>query len=421
VSYKAFKFLLKPNTAQEQTLVKWMGASRWIWNHCLKLNQDTYKETKKFVFKHEMINQLPKLKNQHEWLKEIPSQALQQRCMDLDSAIQRVWKQGNGFPKFKSRHVEHHNTLRIPQSNGHHINPRKKQIKIPKMGWVNWKRHRPLEGKLKSITIKRENDRWWCVCLCELPDSSVRENAIDDEAVGIDLGLKEFAITSDGEAFDTPKIYRKKQKKLSRQQRVLSRRKKGSANREKARKKLNRTHYKIKNQRKDFTHKISSQITKDYVFVAVEDLNIKGMAKNRKLAKSIADQGWATFVNQLEYKSKLNGGCTVKIDRWAPSSKTCSSCGNKQNMPLQIREYQCDSCGFVIDRDINAAINIKRWGIDKINRCGTHQIYACGDTNDGEKAMAFSPSCIVEAGKIPCIWRGSCDVFRLAVVHLNTS
>ncbi|MFW5879867.1 MAG: RNA-guided endonuclease InsQ/TnpB family protein [bacterium] len=389
MSYKSFKFLLRPNEEQEQTLVKWMGSTRWIWNYYLNLNKEKYNETKKFLFKHEMITQIPNLKKQNEWLKELPSQALQQRCIDLDMAIQRVWKQGNGFPKFKSKNIEHHNTLRITQTNGQ-INPRKKQIKIPKMGWVNWKRYRPLEGKLKSITIKKENNLWWCICLCELPDSSVCYNATHDEVVGIDLGLKEFAITSDGEIFDTPKIYRKKQKRLRRQQRQMAKKKKGSKNREKARKKLNKTHYKIKCQRNDFTHKASSQITNDYLFIAVEDLNIRGMMKNRKLSKSIADQGWSMFVNQLIYKSKLNGGCTVKIDRFAPSSKTCSSCGNIQDMPLNIRTYECPRCGVETNRDINAAINIKNWGIDEINRCGTHRIYACGDTNDGGQLYDWS-------------------------------
>ena len=379
--FKAFKFRLKPSKEQEQQLIEWVGASRWLWNYYLKLNQDTYERTKKFVFKHEMITSLPELKKENEWLKKIPSQALQQKCMDLDVAIQRVWKQGNGFPKFKSKHIEHHNTFRITQTNGH-IKPTKTQIQIPKMGWVKWKRYRPLEGKLKNITIKQENGYWWCVCLCDIGDISQITQANEDQLIGIDLGLKEFAITSDGEVFETPKLYRSKQKKLKRKQQILARRKKGSANREKARKALNKQHYRIKCQRQDFTHKASTAITKQYSFVAVEDLNIRGMVKNRHLAKAISDQGWAMFVEQLVYKSKMNGGNIVKIGRFKPSSKTCSSCGNIKDMPLHIRTYECE-CGLTLDRDINAAINIKNW-------CGTHRIYACGDTADGEKAIDFS-------------------------------
>lgn len=386
--YKAFKFRLEPNKEQEQQLVEWAGMSRWVWNHFLNLNKSTYEKTTKFVFKQEMITSLPNLKKENEWLKEIPSQALQQKCMDLDVAIQRVWKQGNGFPKFKSKHIERNNSFRITQTNGH-IKPTKTQIQIPKMGWVKWKKHRPLEGKLKNITIKQENGYWWCVCLCDIGDVKQIKEAPESQLVGIDLGLKEFAITSDGEIFETPKIYRKKQKKLKRKQQVLARRKKGSANRNKARKALNKQHYKIKCQRRDFTHKASSSIAKNYLFIAVEDLNIQGMKKNKHLAKAISDQGWAMFVDQLQYKSKINGGLTVKINRFAPSSKTCSSCGNIQPMPLHIRTYEC-SCGLTLDRDINAAINIKNWGKDEINRCGTHRIHACGDTTNGEKAIDFS-------------------------------
>lgn len=383
--YKAFKYRLKPNKEQEQQLMEWVGASRWIWNWCLETNKAEYEKTKRFIFRYDLKVQIPKLKKEHEWLKQIPSQALQNRVLDFSDALKRVWKQGNGFPRFKSRHIEHHNTFRIDQvktSNGGHIKPTKTQIQIPKMGWVKWKKHRPLEGKLKNITIKQENGYWWCICLCDIGDEEQISQAPEDQLIGIDLGLKEFAITSDGEVFETPKLYRKKQKKLKRKQQILSRRKKGSKNREKARRALNKQHYKVKCQRQDFTHKASTAIAKQYSFMAVEDLNISGMKKNKHLAKAISDQGWAMFVNQLQYKSKLNGGCIVKIGRFKPSSKTCSSCGNIQPMPLNIRTYEC-SCGLTLDRDHNAAINIRNWGRDEINRCGTHRIYACGDTTDG--------------------------------------
>jgi len=395
---RAYKFLLEPNILQEQTLVKWLGTGRFVWNHMLESNIKRYNKEKKFNFKYDMCKDRNKIKDEYEFLKEAPAHILLNKIFDLDRALKRVWKQGNGFPKFKSRHTDQ-SGICINQVNGH-INPRKKQIKIPKMGWVKWKKHRPLEGKLKSITIKKENDRWWVICLCELPDSPVCTNAISDQVVGIDLGLKEFAITSDGEVFGTPKIYRKKQKKLKRKQQILERRKKGSANRERTRKQLNQIHFKIKNQRRDFTHKISSQITNGYLFIAVEELNIRGMIKNRKLAKSVADQGWAMFVNQLIYKSMSNGGCTVKIDRWAPSSKTCSSCGNIQDMPLNMRTYSCSSCGVEMDRDVNAAINIKSWGIDLINRCGTHRIHACQDTSGRDQAIVWSSHASLKQEKI---------------------
>lgn len=391
MNHKAFKFLLKPNDQQKQSLTGYFGMTRFIWNKMLEANVNEYQKTKKFIWSQQFQKQIPLLKKEHHWLKEIPSQALQQKCDDLNQALRMTSSKRVkqfGFPKFKSKN-DNTQSFRIPQQVGQ-IKFTNKQIKIPKMGWINWVKHRPLEGKVKSVTIKKEADRYFAIVICELPDAPTCVNAVDTEVVGIDLGVKDFGVTSDGETFETPAIYRKKQKKLKRQQRQLARKQKGSKNREKAKKKLNKTHYKIKCQRHNFTHQLSSQITNDYLFVAVEDLNIQGMIKNRKLSKSIADQGWAMFISQLEYKSKNNGGCTVKIDRFAPSSKTCSSCGNIQEMPLHIRTYNCNSCGFVMDRDHNAAINIKKWGIELINRAGTVRIYACGDTNDGDQAYDWS-------------------------------
>ncbi len=377
--YNAYKFKLQPDTTQIQTLRGWVGCSRFIWNHMLTLNTERYAKEKKFIFKYDMVKLLPHKKDEFPFLKDVPAHVLLNRIFDLDTAMNRAFKKISGFPKYKSRHVEHHNTFKINQINGH-IKPTKSHIKIPKMGWVNWIRHRPLTGKLKSITVKQENGFWWCICLCELPDPKVITSGTSDDVVGIDLGLKEFCIDDTGKINKTPKFYRKQQAKLRRAQQTLARRKKGSKNRATARTKLNKIHYKIKNSRIDFTHKISAEITKQYNFVAVEDLDIKGMMQHKHLAKSIADQGWAIFVNQLSYKCARTGGAMVKIDRYAASSKTCSNCNHVQNMPLSVRTYNCPSCNMDMDRDINAAINIKRWGIEEINRVGTTQIHACGNT-----------------------------------------
>jgi putative transposase len=284
--------------------------------------------------------------------------------------------------KFKKK-SDNSDTIRITQV-GRHIDPRKKEIKIPKLGWVKWIKYRPLQGKLKSITIKQEGDSWFCVCLCE-DNTEIKQKDLDfNDLVGIDLGLNDFLVASDGLVLDTPKYYRKKQKKLKRCQRNLAKKTKGSKNREKAKRKLRKLHLQIRNQRQDFTHKASDLITKSYSFIGVEDLNIAGMKKNHKLAKSISDQGWAMFVSQLEYKSKRNGGLTIKIDRWAPSSKTCSNCGKKHILTLSQRQMTCDECGLDISRDLNAAINIRNWSWDLItNTAGTAGIYACGDTSNG--------------------------------------
>ena len=381
--YKAFKYKLLPTKDQENILIQWMGCSRFIWNYCLSTNINHYQETKQFIFKKDLKLQLPKLKKLHPWLAEVPSQALQNRINDFDTALSRVWKLGNGFPKYKSKHIEHHNTIRIDQTNNH-IKPIKKAIKIPKIGYVKWIKHRNLQGELKNITIKKENNFWYCICLCKLPDVNSITEYHDDEVIGIDLGLTDFAITSDGQVFDTPKLYRKQQKKLKKLQRQLSKKKKGSKNRNKAKMKLNKLHYKIKKQRHNYTHQMSDSITKNYLFICIEDLNIQGMTQNHKWSKSVMDQGLNMFVQQLMYKSKMNGGLTVKINRWLPSTQTCSHCDHKQKISLDERIFCCNNCGLVIDRDLNASINIKRWGIIELNRLGINQIYACGDTSDGD-------------------------------------
>ena len=387
--YKAFKYKLELTNIQEIEIIKWMGCNRWIWNYCLTTNINEYQQTKKFIFKHDLKKQLPHLKKDNPWLSEIPSQALMNRIIDFETALKRVWQLGNGFPKYKNKHQESHNTLRIDQTNNH-IKIFKKSIKIPKIGWIKWNRYRSLEGELKNITIKKENNFWYCICLCKIPDPIEIKEYNDEDVIGIDLGLIDFAITSDGEIFDTKKLYRKQQKKLKQFQRRLSRKKKGSNNRNKAKKKLNKLHYRIKNQRRDYTHKTSSSITKNYKFICVEDLNIKGMSKNRKLSKSILDQGLSMFVQQLEYKSRNNGGKTVKIDRFAPSTKTCHYCDHKQIVSLNERIYNCESCGLVMNRDLNAAINIKRWGLLELNRYGIYRINACGDNVDVGKTIDFS-------------------------------
>ena len=382
IMIKSFKYKLLPTDDQRNQLIQIGGSCRWLYNYMLNLNIEKYDLEKKFLFKYDMIMLLPNLKQEYEFLNQVPGMSLQQKCMDLDVNINRVFKSGFGFPKFKLKH-NLSDSFRIPQCNGH-INPKRKQIKIPKIGWINCIKHRPLQGKLKSITIKQEDDHWYCVCLCEISDIEKITTVKQEDIIGIDLGLIDFAITSDGEVFKTQKFYRKKQKKLARLQRKLSKKQKGSKNREKARKKLNKLHKKIANQRKDFTHKISNQITKDYLIIGVEDLNIQGMKQNRKLAKSISDQGWSMFLAQLNYKTKQIGGDLIKIDRWAPSTKTCSCCGNKQILTLDQRTFICANCDNKMSRDINAAINIRKFAINEINRAGTVQIQACGDTAVGD-------------------------------------
>lgn len=218
--------------------------------------------------------------------------------------------------------------------------------------------------------------------LCEQPDTPIKQELQEDQIIGLDWGLKSFITTSDGEILESASVYRKNQKKLKKRSRALSRCKLGSKRRNRARIRVQKLHRKIANIRRDQLHKISSQIANAAQIVGIEDLNIKGMVKNRHLSKSIFDSGWGMFQSLLGYKLADEGGQLIKIDRFYPSSRTCSSCGDKKPMPLDIRTYDC-SCGLVLDRDVNAALNIRREAIKKLNRAGTVRIKARGDTSHG--------------------------------------
>ena len=383
MKHRSFQYRLKPTASQRKTLESFGSATRFVWNHFLNQNKETYEQEKKFVFKHDMITSLPKLKKELTWLSNIPSQSLQQKCWDLDTAIKNCFKRGFGFPKFKvKRHQS--DSFRIPQTNGH-IKSTKKSVCIPKLGWIKWIRHRPLQGKIKSITIRQIGEHWYVSILCEQKDNVLINEVNEQDFVGLDFGLKSFITDSNGDKIESPKFYREKQKELKKQQRKLSKCSKGSNRRNKQRVRVAKLHRDIANLRKDFLHKTSRMIAKSAQVVGIENLNIKGMGRNRHLSKSIFDSGWAMFTSFLDYKTQEYGGQLIKIDRFYPSSKTCSSCGQVKDMPLDVRTYECD-CGSVLDRDVNAALNIRREAINIFSRTGTVRFEARGDTSSGISA-----------------------------------
>jgi putative transposase len=387
--YLAYKYRLKPNKDQLEQLQQVAGSTRWLWNYLLGKQVEKYEYTKQFAFYHEMAISLPKLKQEHEFLKQVPSQSLQQAAKRLDKALKAIWQQGNGFPKFKSKKHESDSFL-IPQTNNH-IEQNKQEIKIPKLGWVSWNRHRPITGIIKNLIIKQEQDKWYAVLVCDVGDVQPITEVTQDNSVGLDLGLIDLAVLSDGSKVETKKFFRRSLDRLKSRQRKLShkRNKEGSKSKRysRLRKQVARLHRKIKNQRMDFLHKETTAITKQYCFIGIEDLNIKGMIKNRSLARSIQDQGWGILLRLLAYKAELRGGQLIKIDRWAPSTKECSCCHHVQNITLDERTYKCACCGNIMSRDLNAAINILRMSLEKLDRCGTHRIHAQGDTNTGH--MSF--------------------------------
>ena len=368
---RGYKYRILPTKEQEESLLQCGGNARFLWNYALKTNQDYYKETGKFKFYHELAVSLPKLKEEHPFLKESFSQSLQMVLRQFDKALKDSFKKKKGFPSFKKKMLLN-DSFTCPQK----WRLGKGFVFIPKIGEVKWIKHRAMKGKPKSITISQDGDKWYCSVLCEytIPDKAKE----CDNIVGCDVGLKEFAILSDGTIISNPRHTKKYENKLAKEQRKLSKKQKGSKNRFKQRLKVRKIHNKIRDTRKDFLHKTSNSIAKNCDGIFVEDLNIKGMMKNHCLAKSIGDVSWSEFNRQLEYKCKWSFKYYLKIDRFFPSSKTCSNCGYVQEMPLSKRIFDCPNCGISIDRDLNASLNIRNIGINTLGHSG---INACGDSS----------------------------------------
>jgi putative transposase len=368
---RGYKYKILPTKEQEESLLQCGGNTRFLWNYVLKTNQDYYKETGKFKFYHELAVSLPKLKEEYPFLKESFSQSLQMVLRHFDKALKDSFKKEKGFPSFKKKMLLN-DSFTCPQK----WRLGRGFVFIPKIGEVKWIKHRAMKGKPKSITISQDGDKWYCSVLCEytIPDKAKE----CDNIVGCDVGLKEFAILSDGTVISNPRHTKKYENKLAKEQRKLSKKQKGSKNRFKQRLKVRKIHNKIRDTRKDFLHKTSNSIAKNYDGIFVEDLNIKGMMKNHCLAKSIGDVSWSEFNRQLEYKCKWSFKYYLKIDRFFPSSKTCSNCGYVQEMPLSKRIFDCLNCGISIDRDLNASLNIRNIGINTLGHSG---INACGDSS----------------------------------------
>lgn len=364
-----YKYRLYPNNEQEGNLRQFAGATRYIWNQFLSKQIDEYDQNKKFTFFAGMCSALVEKKKETTWLKDIHSQVLQQKLKDLDAALRNCFKHKRGFPKFKKK-SNYSDSFRYTQG----LKIDQNRVFLPKIGWVKQKTHRELPSKPSSATISLSGNKWYISYVVEINEEIP---VIPMNAVGIDLGIKEFLVSSDGQVVGNPRFLDKSLKKLKRKQRRLSRAKKGSNNRKKRQLLVYNQHKRIRDQRHNFLHQVTAQITNEYDLICLEDLNVAGMSRNHRLARQIGQAGWSMFANLIEYKSRLKGKHTIKIDRFAPSSKTCSSCGVKHQLTLADRVLKCE-CGFEMDRDANAAINIHNWGLEKFNTLGTRGINACG-------------------------------------------
>lgn len=367
---RTFKYRIYPSNAQETKLEQTLALCCELYNAALQERRDAYQLSKSSINYHAQAIQLPEIRSLREDLRGVHSQVLQNVLKRLDKAFDaffRRLKTGEkaGFPRFRSR--LRYDSFTFPQS-GFVIESgdrNKPALKLSKIGKVKIKLHRPIEGKIKTCTITKSVTGKWYACFCvEVEAQPLSESKA---AIGVDVGLKEFAVLSNGEAIASPKFFRQYEKRLARAQRKLNAATKGSPERKKRRKIVVRVHERIANKRRDFAHQESRKLVDRFAIIVFEKLNIKGMLKNHRLAKSIADAAWNQLVELTTYKAEDAGRCARQVNP-RNTSKMCSGCGEFVEKDLSVRIHHCVGCGLVLDRDHNAAINILALGLQSIGQ-----------------------------------------------------
>lgn len=359
---RTYKFRLYPNREQVELLVRHFGCARFVYNHFLNQRKEQYRLTGKSDNYYAQAKSLTELKKQEAtaWLKEVNAQSLQFALRSLDAAYTNFFQKRAKFPSFKSKHTK--NSFTVPQ----HVSIAGGRLFFHKFKeGIKCRVHREITGKVGKATIsKTPSGKYFVSVFTE--EEYVTPVKKSGKAVGVDMGLKDLLITSDGEIFKNNRNTKRYERKLAKAQQHLSRKKKGSRGFENQKLKVARIHEKIANSRADYLHKCSISIVRRYDTICIEDLNVKGMERNHRLAKSITDASWGNFVSMLTYKAEWNGKKVVKVDRYFPSSQTCNVCGyvNKQTKDLSVREWECPVCHTHHNRDVNAAINILRFGIN---------------------------------------------------------
>ena len=382
---KAYKFRLYPNEKQKEYFAKTFGCARFIYNRMLADKIKYYEETQKILH-----NTPAQYKKEFEWLKEVDSLALANAQLNLQNAYKNFFVKQNKFPKYKSKRNKQSYTTNN-QNGNIHFTEDNKYIILPKIKGVKIVKHRDIKGIIKSVTISKNCANQYFISIlteCEEPQKLSNNKNI----VGIDLGIKEFAVISNGEKIENPKFLKKSLDKLKKEQRKLSKCVNGSNNRSKQRIKVARIYNKITNQRNDFLHKLSTRLINENQVICLETLNIKNMIKNHCLAQSISDVSWSKFVDLLIYKSEWYGRSIIQIPQNYASSQTCSVCGyvNKEIKDLSIREWSCPNCNTHHDRDINASINILHKGLEILGQeLPVEPVYAYDNSHIEQEAFTF--------------------------------
>ena len=382
--YKAYKYRIYPNREQQELINKHIGCCRYVYNLCLEKKINAYKTSNKTISSFELMKILPSLKKEQEtsFLKEVNSLSLQASNRNLDSAYQRFFKEKKGFPKFKSKRNSRQ-SFQIVQNT--HVDFDDKKVFIPKFKeGIKCRFHRFFDGKIKASTISRTSTgKYYISILIELDEDNPTKKPIDEnQAVGIDLGIKTFATLSNGKEIPNPKNLKNAMTRLKRLQRSLSRKVKGSNNHERTRRVLACQYERVTNRRNDFLEKVTHELVTTYDNICLETLSARNMMKNHRLAQALSDIAIGRFNKLIEQKAEWYGVNILRIGRFEPSSKMCSCGYVYKDLKLSQRVWTCPSCGRRNQRDLLAAQNIKAFAFNKRhNTAGTAEIHACGDMN----------------------------------------
>jgi len=398
---QAFRFELSPNAAQRRALAQHIGAARFAYNWGLEMALKAREEGRRLPSAPELHKAWNAWKRENApWWTEVSKCAPQEAFRDLERALRNWQKRKGRFPRFKRKKLAPDNGARFTGT----IKVFSRQVQLPRIGLVKTKERadklvgliQAKKARVLSATVSREADRFYVSLTCEVerPDPKPKEARSEEDVAGVDLGLSSFATLSDGTPIDAPKPLAKRLRLLKRRSQQLSRKEKGSNNSKKAALALARLHRKVKNLRRDFLHQLTTWLARTKPVVVVEDLNVKGLSRG-PLSRSVADVGWGTFLRTLEYKAKWYGATLIVAPRSFPSSRLCSSCGHLHGkMPLSQRVFRCEACGLEMDRDLNAALNLRAYGLAHLtgptaSSAGSH---ACGDPSGGGTALLGWPT-----------------------------